>query len=72
MRKMMSTVHADGNAFIQFTKGAPDVVLSRCSTALVDGKEVPMTEEIKKQILAENKAMADKALRVLCHPLLLP
>ena len=66
MRKMMSTVHADGNAFIQFTKGAPDVVLSRCSTALVDGKEVPMTEEIKKQILAENKAMADKALRVLC------
>lgn len=66
-RKMMSTIHArsDGS-FIQFTKGAPDVVLSRCSYYLEDGKVLPMTEEKQKSIAAENKGMADQALRVLC------
>ena len=67
MRKMMSTVHEtkDGR-FIQFTKGAPDEVLKRCTSALIGGKAVPMTEEIRASILKSNKAMADKALRVLC------
>ena len=66
MRKMMSTVHKTGDgALIQFTKGAPDEVLKRCTTALVGGKAVPMTEEIRASILAENKRMADQALRVL-------
>ena len=67
MRKMMSTVHrtADG-ALVQFTKGAPDEVLKRCTAALIDGKVVPMTAEIAAGILAENKKMADRALRVLC------
>lgn len=65
-RKMMSTVHSSNNGFVQYTKGAPDVVLSRCKTALIDGKQVEMTETVMKQILAENKAMADEALRVLC------
>ena len=66
MRKMMSTVHktADG-ALVQFTKGAPDEVLKRCTSALVDGAVVPMTDAIRADILAANKAMADKALRVL-------
>ncbi len=65
-RKMMSTVHETENGFVQYTKGAPDVVLSLCTTALVDGKKVPMTDDIKAQIAAQNKEMADKALRVLC------
>ena len=66
MRKMMSTVHktADG-ALVQFTKGAPDEVLKRCTSALVGGAVVPMTDAIRADILAANKAMADKALRVL-------
>lgn len=67
MRKMMTTVHRDENgALVQFTKGAPDEVLKRCTSALVDGNVVPMTDEIRNNILAQNKAMADKALRVLC------
>lgn len=66
MRKMMSTIHKTPNGFIQYTKGAPDVVLSRCTTAYVEGKRVPMTDEIMSAIMGENKAMADKALRVLC------
>lgn len=65
-RKMMSTIHKTPNGFVQYTKGAPDVVLSRCETALVDGKQVPMTDEMRSKITAQNKEMADKALRVLC------
>ncbi|MBR6737288.1 MAG: calcium-translocating P-type ATPase, PMCA-type [Clostridia bacterium] len=65
MRKMMSTVHQTAQGIIQYTKGAPDEILKNCAYALIDGKEVELNEEIKKTILAENKRMADKALRVL-------
>lgn len=65
-RKMMSTIHKTADGFVQYTKGAPDVVLSKCKYALIDGKETEMTDEIKNKIAAENKEMADKALRVLC------
>ena len=66
-RKMMSTVHKtkDGR-IIQFTKGAPDEVLKRCTKALINGNIVDMTEDIKNNILNSNKSLADKALRVLC------
>ena len=66
MRKMMSTVHQTAyGTLTQFTKGAPDEILVRCTSALIDGKTVPMTDEIRGSILSANKAMADKALRVL-------
>ncbi len=64
-RKMMSTVHHAGADFIQYTKGAPDVVLDLCSTRLKDGQAVPMTDADREEILAANKQMADRALRVL-------
>ena len=66
VRKMMTTIHETKNGVVQFTKGAPDVVLGRCSYALVDGEEVEMTDTICAEILAANKRMADRALRVLC------
>ena len=64
-RKMMSTVHAVDGAFVQYTKGGPDVVLERCAYYWENGEAKPMTEEKRTQIMADNKAMADKALRVL-------
>ena len=64
-RKMMSTVNLDGDGFIQFTKGAPDEILKRCSSVLKDGEIKPLTDEIREEIIKANKAMADKALRVL-------
>ncbi len=64
-RKMMSTVHEAKGGYVQYTKGAPDVVIDRCAYYLENGKPVPMTEEYKAQIVAANKQMADKALRVL-------
>ncbi len=76
MRKMMSTVHwvdsgfgedirAKDRGFVQFTKGAPDVVLDRCTHRLAGEQIVPMTDEYKAYIVKENKRMADRALRVL-------
>ena len=48
MRKMMSTIHTNPDGgLIQFTKGAPDEVLKLCTRAYVDGREVPMTEDVK-------------------------
>ena len=64
-RKMMSTLHRASDGIVQFTKGAPDIVIDRCEYYLEDGKPVPMTEEYRKKIFAANKAMADRALRVL-------
>ena len=64
-RKMMSTIHAVDGGFVQYTKGGPDVVLGRCAYYYEDGKVLPMTEEKRQQIMATNKAMADRALRVL-------
>ena len=64
-RKMMSTIHATNGNFVQYTKGGPDVILSRCTHYWENGKTQPMTEEKRAQIMAANKAMADKALRVL-------
>ena len=64
-RKMMSTVHDLGGSYVQYTKGGPDVVLARCAYYYEDGQVKPMTDEKRTQIMAVNKAMADRALRVL-------
>ena len=64
-RKMMSTVHQKEDGIIQFTKGAPDVIIEKCEYYLENGRPVPMTEAYVERILEQNKAMADKALRVL-------
>lgn len=66
LRKMMSTVHDMGGKIVQYTKGATDMMLERCTTYLENGEEKPMTEEKKAAIMKENKRMADEALRVLC------
>ena len=67
IRKRMTTLHRarGGQGFIQFTKGAPDEVLRCCASIWRDGRSVPLTAQDREHILAENKAMADQALRVL-------
>jgi len=66
LRKMMSTVHlhSDGSV-IQYTKGAPDEILKRCTHILKDGKVHVMTEKAKEEVLTANKEMAGRALRIL-------
>ncbi len=64
-RKMMSTVHAVDGAFVQYTKGGPDVVLAKCAYYYENGEVKPMDDAKRAEIMAANKVMADKALRVL-------
>ena len=69
MRKMMSTLHEANGKVVQYTKGAPDEILRRCTRYIKDGHEMPMTENVRAEILAANKGMADRALRVLAAAL---
>lgn len=65
MRKMMSTVHNENGIYMQYTKGAPDEILKRCTKILTANGVEPITEEHISAIKKANKGMADKALRVL-------
>ncbi len=65
-RKMMSVIIKDRNdALTQYTKGAPDEILKCCESILTEKGEEPLTEELRAYVLEQNKAMADKAFRVL-------
>ena len=66
-RKLMSTVNdVDGERIIH-VKGAPDILLDRCVSILVDGQIRDITEEDRENILKVNGDMAEKALRVLAY-----
>lgn len=64
-RKLMTTVHKEGDGKVSYTKGAPDILLARCNYILKDGKVEPITEEDIAAVKNANAAMAQKALRVL-------
>jgi len=68
-RKMMSTVHrlqyTEVPGVRQYTKGAPDELLKKCTHVLRGGEKIALTDKIRDEILAANKAMADKAMRVI-------
>ncbi|SHL70353.1 Ca2+-transporting ATPase [Anaerocolumna jejuensis DSM 15929] len=64
-RKLMSTLNEENGTYRVHTKGAIDNLLKISSTALLDGKVVPLTEEIKKSFLKATEEMSDSALRVL-------
>ena len=66
VRKMMSTLHScENGGVIQYTKGAPDEILNRCTSYFKDGQVLPLDDSVRAEILAQNKNMADRALRVL-------
>ncbi len=67
-RKLMSTVHSDAEqleTLRAFTKGAPDVLLARCSNELVGTDVQPLTDERRAAIMAANDELAGDALRTL-------
>jgi Ca2+-transporting ATPase len=67
-RKLMSTVHRDTQQtehWRVFTKGAPDVLLSRCRQELVGAERRPLTEERRGEIARINTELAGEALRTL-------
>ena len=64
-RKMMTTIHKVGGKYRIITKGAPDVLLSKCTKYDVNNSVQTMNFSVKNRIEQENKYMADKALRVI-------
>jgi len=63
-RKRMTTIHeAYGKSKIAYMKGAPEIVLERCTKVYTNGKVRKLTDETRRQILAVNEAMAVQALR---------
>jgi len=67
-RKLMSTLHRDRdreNKQVVFSKGAPDVLLARCSRELVGEEPRPLTPERRASIQQSNEGLADEALRTL-------
>ncbi len=65
VRKRMTTVHKTADGFAVYTKGAPDEVLKCCSSYIDADGVKPLTDAKRDEILAQNKAYADSALRVL-------
>jgi len=63
-RKRMTTIHelSDGDK-IAYVKGAPEIVLERCTKIYMNGKARKLTDETFKQLLTINEAMATQALR---------
>lgn len=66
-RKMMTTFHQNfrPGKVVSFTKGAPDVILERCSRIMINGKIEPLNGEWKQAIAKVNSNFACEALRVL-------
>lgn len=64
-RKIMSTINNTGSNYKMFSKGALDFLLPKCTKILIDGKEEPLSEAHKTQILKAVATLAEKAERVL-------
>lgn len=65
-RKLMSTVHKLGNNHYRvITKGAPDVLLKRCTSYSINDSSSNLDYKTTAKIERQNKNMAENALRVL-------
>ncbi len=64
-RKLMTTIHKIGNRYRIITKGAPDVLIKKCSKYYLDNQISSMGTSIMKVIEDQNERMAQSALRVI-------
>ena len=64
-RKMMTTIHKIGDKYRIITKGAPDIILQRCSYIYNYGSLKQLDYNTEQNIQKANEEMANKALRVL-------
>jgi magnesium-transporting ATPase (P-type) len=65
VRKRMSVIHVEGDGQTAYVKGAPSETVGRCTRIRLHGEEVPLTDELRAEVLARNDAMSREALRVL-------
>lgn len=66
-RKMMTTFHNIEENYYAMTKGAPDIVIKNSSKIMMDGQLVDFTDDLKEKAMAENKKLAQQALRVMAY-----
>jgi len=64
-RKRMTTIHLAGTKKIAYMKGAPELVLEKCTKILRNGKELALTEDMRAKLLQVTEAMSMQALRTL-------
>ena len=64
-RMRLSTIHETPEGPTLYCKGAPEVVISRCSRMLVDGDTRSFDDALRKQVLDAHEAMAERGLRVI-------
>lgn len=71
-RKMMTTLHGlqkngigGGRNYVSYTKGAPDVVLKRCTEIWIDGRVTQMTTEQRSRVMNAVEELSGEALRTL-------
>lgn len=64
-RKLMSTLHFRNNRYEMLIKGAPDVLLARCTSVEQNGEVLPLTDEIRNAIVDQNRDFSSQGLRVL-------
>lgn len=64
-RKLMSTLHFRNERYEMLIKGAPDVLLARCTSVERNGEVQPLTEEMRKAIVDQNRDFSSQGLRVL-------
>lgn len=64
-RKMMTTIHKDGMEYKIITKGAPDVILKKCTKYYDGNRIIELSDEMRSKIENQNEIMANKALRVI-------
>jgi sodium/potassium-transporting ATPase subunit alpha len=65
MRRRMSTLHRASDGLVLFTKGAPEVVLELCRGTHGNSGSQPLTDELKREFIRAQEAMAAEGLRVL-------
>ena len=64
-RKMMTTIHKIGTKYRIITKGAPDVLLKKCSKYFGNDEILSINSSIVNKIENQNELMGNKALRVI-------
>lgn len=64
-RKRMTTLHETPHGYLSVTKGAPELILSRCSSYYEDGSCLPMTASLRRRFNEQAAHYASQALRVI-------
>ncbi len=64
-RKMMTTIHEDGENYVVLSKGAPEIIIDKCKYVDINGSIEILNDEIKETLLKKISEMTNSALRVL-------